>query len=183
MKEVESLQTPGLLLHRMIADDLDDLTRMHLDPRIMDNLGGVRTPKQTRDWLERQMGHWERCGFGLWLARERQTGRFAGRGGLHYIEIEGREEVEVGYSFLPEFWGRGLATELACESIRAGFTLLNFPELICFTLTTNLASQRVMRKAGFRYERDLVYKDEPHVLYRLRRDEWQPTGKRGASAP
>jgi RimJ/RimL family protein N-acetyltransferase len=173
MKELESLLTPRLELRRMTGGNLDDLTRMHLDPRVMDTLGGVRTPEQTRDWLGRQMGHWERCGFGLWMARERRTGRFAGRGGLHYIEIDGREEIEVGYSFLPDFWGRGLATELACESIRAGFNLLNFPVLVCLTLTTNLASQRVMQKAGFRYERDIVYKDLPHVLYRLRCDDWQ----------
>ncbi|HZV06756.1 MAG TPA: GNAT family N-acetyltransferase [Gemmataceae bacterium] len=174
MKDLESLQTPHLHLSRMTADDLDDLTRMHLDPRVMATLGGVRSAEQTRDWLERQMGHWERCGFGLWMARERQTGQFAGRGGLHYIEIDGREEIEVGYCFLPDFWGRGLATELARESIRAGFSVLNAPELVCFTLTTNHASQRVMQKAGFRYSRDLLYKDLPHVLYRLRREEWQP---------
>jgi ribosomal-protein-alanine N-acetyltransferase len=173
MKELDSLLTPRLLLRRMTAGDLDDLTRMHLDPRIMATLGGVRSPEQTRDWLQRQMGHWERCGFGLWMARERQTGQFAGRGGLHHIEIDGRDEIEVGYSFLAEFWGRGLAMELARESIRAAFTVLNLPEIVCFTLTTNHASQRVMQKAGFRYERDLVYKDLPHVLYRLRRADWQ----------
>lgn len=175
MKELESLLTPRLHLRRMTADDLDDLTRMHLDPRVMATLGGVRSPEHTSDWLQRQMGHWERCGFGLWMARECQTGQFAGRGGLHHVDIDGRDEIEVGYSFLPEFWGRGLATELACESIRAAFTVLNVPELVCFTLTTNHASQRVMQKAGFRYERDLLYKDLPHVFYRLRRGDWLPT--------
>ncbi|HTU90529.1 MAG TPA: GNAT family N-acetyltransferase [Gemmataceae bacterium] len=172
MNPVDEILTPRLLLHRMTADDLEDLTRMHLDPRVMATLGGVRSPEQTRDWLERQIGHWERCGFGLWMARERQTGQLTGRGGLHHVEIDGRDEIEVGYSFLPDFWGRGLATELACESIRVAFTMLNLPEIVCFTLTTNRASQRVMQKASFCYERDLVYKDLPHVLYRLRRAEF-----------
>ena len=156
----------------MTADDLDDLTRMHLDPRVMDTLGGVRSPEETRAWLAQKMEHWRQHGFGLWLARERQTGQFAGRGGLQHVEIDGRDEIEVGYSFLPDFWGRGLATELACESIHVAFTVLKLPELVCFTLTTNRASQRVMQKAGFRYERELLYKDLPHVLYRLRRGEF-----------
>ncbi|MGH7227422.1 MAG: GNAT family N-acetyltransferase, partial [Gemmataceae bacterium] len=116
---------------------------------------------------------WEQCGFGLWMAHDRASGQFAGRGGLHHIEIEGRDEIEVGYCFRAEFWGRGLATELARESIRAAFSVLNLPELICFTLPTNRASQRVMQKAGFRYERDRVHKDLPHVFYRLRRADWQ----------
>ena len=167
MNPLDELQTPHLTLRRMCAEDLDDLTRMHLDPRVMATLGGVRSPEVTREWLSRHLEHWRQYGYGLWLARERETGRFAGRGGLHRVEIDGREEIEVGYSLLAEFWGRGLATELARESIRAAFTILKLPEIVCFTLTTNRASQRVMQKVGFRYERDLVFKELPHVLYRL----------------
>jgi RimJ/RimL family protein N-acetyltransferase len=173
MNSLDERQTASLLLHRMCEEDLDDLTRMHLDPRVMATLGGVRSPVETKEWLERQTGHWQRCGFGLWMARDRATGQFAGRGGLHHIEIDGRDEVEVGYSFLSDFWGRGLATELARESVFAAFTVLHLPELVCFTLTTNLASQRVMQKAGFRYEREMTWKDLPHVLYRLTEATWR----------
>lgn len=171
MNPLDELQTPRLILRRMSPDDLDDLTRMHLDPRVMATLGGVRSPEVTREWLERHLEHWRQYGFGLWLARERETGQFVGRSGLHHVEIEGREEIEVGYSLLSEFWGRGLATELARASIRAAFAVRNLPELVCFTLTNNRASQRVMQKAGFRYERELLYQDLPHVLYRLSRDD------------
>lgn len=158
----------------MGADDLDDLTRMHLDPRVMATLGGVRSPDETREWLAQKMEHWRQYGFGLWMARERKTGRFAGRGGLQHVEIEGRDEIEVGYSFMPDFWGRGFATELALESIHAAFSVLSLTELVCFTLTNNRASERVMQKAGFHYERDLVFKDLPHVLYRLLRVDFSP---------
>lgn len=168
MNPLEELSTPRLLLRRMSADDLDDLTRMHLDPRVMAALGGVRSPDVTREWLGRQLEHWKQYGFGLWLAWDRQTGRFAGRGGLQHVAIDGRDEIEVGYSLLPDYWGRGLATELARASIRVAFAVLHLPEIVCFTLTTNRASQRVMQKAGFRYERGFLYKDLPHVLYRLR---------------
>lgn len=171
MNPLDEIRTPRLRLCRMREDDLDDVTRMHLDPRVMATLGGVRSPEETREWLAQKQEHWRQHGFGLWLARDRQTGQFAGRGGLQHVEIDGRDEIEVGYCFLAEYWGRGLATELARESIRVAFAVLNLPEIVCFTLTTNHASQRVMEKAGFRYERDLVYKDLPHVFYRLRRDD------------
>jgi [ribosomal protein S5]-alanine N-acetyltransferase len=176
MNPLEEVPTPRLLLRRMSVEAFEDLTRMHLDSRVMDTLGGVRSPEATHDWLARQLVHWQQYGFGLWLAYDRATGRFAGRGGLHHVEIDGRDEIEVGYSFLAEFWGRGLATELARESIRVAFEVLNIPELVCFTLTTNHASQRVMQKAGFRYDRHLLYKDLPHVLYRLNRSD-KPNGE------
>ncbi len=113
MHSLDELQTPRLLLNRMRAEDLDDLTRMHLDADVMATLGGVRSPAETKEWLKWKLDHWERHGFGLWLARERHSGRFVGRGGLHHVEIEGRDEIEVAYSLLAEFWGHGLATELA----------------------------------------------------------------------
>lgn len=168
LNPLDETLTPRLLLRSMAEEDLDDLTRMHLDPRVMATLGGIRSPDETRQWLAQKLEHWRQHGFGLWLVRERQTGEFAGRGGLQHVEIDGRDEIEVGYCFRAEHWGRGLATELARESIRVAFEVLNLPEIVCFTLTTNRASERVMQKAGFRYERDVVYKDLPHVLYRLR---------------
>jgi len=173
MNPVDEVQTSRLLLRRMRAEDLDDLTCMHLDPRVMATMGGVRSPTETKEWLNRQRDHWERYGFGLWIASDRLTGQFVGRGGLHHVEIDGRDEIEVGYCFGAEFWGRGLATELARESVRVAFTVLRLPELVCFALTTNLASQRVMQKAGFHYERDRTWKDLPHVFYRLSEATWR----------
>ena len=39
-------------------------------------------------------------------------------------------------------------------------------DIVCFTLPTNRASQRVMEKVGFVYERDITHANLPHVLYR-----------------
>jgi RimJ/RimL family protein N-acetyltransferase len=86
------------------------------------------------------------------------------RGGIAHWE----RYVEVAYALLPEFWGRGLATELARESVRTAFEVLGLDDVVCFALPTNRASRRVMEKVGFRYERDVVYHGLPHVFYRLR---------------
>src|SRR5262249_52436800 len=132
----------------------------------------TRSAEQVLVYLEQQVAHWEQHGFGWWAARERATGRFVGRGGVRHALVEGRTEVEVGYGLMSEFWGRGLATELARESVRVGFDLLHLPELTCFTLPRNLASGRVMEKAGFRYEKDVVYAGLPHIFFRQRREAW-----------
>jgi len=94
---------------------------------------------------------------------------------LRRVTVGGRREVEVGYGLRPEFWGRGLATELAVESVRVGFEELQLPSLVSFTLSTNVASRRVMEKAGFVFESDIVYANLPHVLYRLTASEWRAT--------
>jgi ribosomal-protein-alanine N-acetyltransferase len=164
----ERLETPRLTLSRPTASDLPDLTAMHNDPRVMATLGGLRSPAEVEALHERLLAGWERVGFGLWIARRRTDERFVGRGGLRPVEIAGQDEVEVGYGLAAEFWGQGLATELAREAVRVGFEVLHLTELVCFTLPTNAASRRVMEKAGFRYERDFEWAGMPHVLYRLR---------------
>jgi RimJ/RimL family protein N-acetyltransferase len=69
---------------------------------------------------------------------------------------------------MPECWGRGLATELATESVRVGFEVLGLPDLVCFALPTNAASLRVMEKLGFRPESEVTVRGLPHVFCRLR---------------
>jgi RimJ/RimL family protein N-acetyltransferase len=163
---LEEIRTARLLLRPMNPGDLEDFLRMHQDPRVMATLGGLRPPEDIKAFLGRLVADWDKHGFGWWSARDLATGQFAGRGGPRHVLVEGRDEVEVGYGFLPEFWGRGLATELARESVRVGFNELRLPNMVSFTLPTNLASRRVMEKAGFRYERDFIYANLPHVLYR-----------------
>ncbi len=181
MNALDEVRTARLLLTRTRIDDLDDFVRMHRDPRVMATLGGVRSAAETRGLVDRLVAHWEQYGFGWWVVRDLRTGRFAGRGGLRHVTVEGRDEVEVGYGLLPGFWGRGVATELARESVRVGFTVLQHSDLVSLTLPTNHASRRVMEKAGFRYERDVVYADLPHVLYRQSASAWraaEPSGWR-----
>jgi RimJ/RimL family protein N-acetyltransferase len=170
-------RTARLLLQKIAPCDLPDIERMQADPETMATLGGVRDAAVTRRMFEDWSAHWHAHGFGLWSARDAATGAFAGRGGLKHCVVGGRPEVEVVYGFLPSFWGRGLATELAEASVRAGFAELRLGDLVCFTLTTNRASQRVMEKAGFVFERTVEHAGLPHVVFRLRAMEWRDRAK------
>src|SRR5207244_4174386 len=111
MLALEKLRTPRLLLRRFGPEDFDDLTRMHSDPVVMATLGGLRTPAVHQAAFDRHMAHWQRYGFGWWVVRDPDTLRLIGRGGVRWMTLEGREEMEVGYGLVAECWGRGLATE------------------------------------------------------------------------
>ncbi len=165
------LQTERLELRRPTSAHLDDLVRMHLDPRMMETLGGLRSAEQSRGDLARMMAHWDEHGFGLYFVHGADDGRFLGRAGLKRVHVGGRDEVEVGYSIVAHAWGQGLATEAAQRLIEVAWQDLKLSELVSFTLPHNAASRRVMEKAGFAYERDGTYADLPHVFYRLRRPQ------------
>jgi RimJ/RimL family protein N-acetyltransferase len=161
-------RTARLSLRPLGRADLPEIAAMHQDARVMATLGGLRSREDSERFVDAIAEHWERRGFGLWVARERETGEFAGRGGLHAVDVLGRAEVEVAYALLPPFWGRGLATELAAASVRVAFDELGLADLVAFALVDNRASQRVMEKLGFRYENDLERAGLPHRLFRLR---------------
>ena len=84
---------------------------------------------------------------------ERGTDRIVGRVGLEHTTKFGHPEVELEWFIDPDAWGRGYATEMAEEAVRAAFTTLGLDSLIAYTATSNAASQAVMRKLGMTYER------------------------------
>jgi [ribosomal protein S5]-alanine N-acetyltransferase len=139
---------------------------MDQDEQFMAQLGGVRDEAGTRAYLERNLAHWAAYGFGLWMLRDRDTGRSIGRAVLRHLDVDGVDEVETGYGFLPDLWGRGLATEIARACVHIGRERLGLASLVGITLPTNAASQQVMRKAGLQYERDIVHAGVPHLLFR-----------------
>ena len=111
--------------------------------------------------------------FRSWLWFEKNSNKFVGRAGLRVLELESEKVIEVGYVLMPDFWNKGFATEMAAASVEVGFEVIKLKELVCFTSTTNKASQKVMEKVGFKYERNFIYLDEEHRLYRLSADAYQ----------
>jgi ribosomal-protein-alanine N-acetyltransferase len=134
----------------------------------MATLGGLHSDEETANYLRDNLDHWDRYGYGMWVFRDRADGRFVGRAGLRNTRVGGNDEVELAYALVAEYWGRGLATEIAKEILKLAFERLDLEGIVCFTLPTNLASRRVMAKVGFEYERDVVHAGSPHVLYRIK---------------
>jgi ribosomal-protein-alanine N-acetyltransferase len=171
MPDLEHRRTARLTFHRPRPENLEDYLGLHSDPVVTATLGGPRTPEQTRDFLARTLAHWETHGFGWWILRDPETGRFVGRGGIRYNTFEIGEVLELGYAFVPDCWGRGLATELACESVRVALKELELPEVVAITRPDNFASRRVLEKAGLRIDGEITWVGLPHVLYRVRRGD------------
>ena len=158
---------------RLVAEPLDlglhegELARLHADPRVMASMGGTRDRDQNRVWIERNARHAQEEGFGVFVFRDRATGKVVGRGAIRRIEIGGSTEVEIGYAVAAEFWGKGLATELGAWLV-AYAEHRGLRDLVAFTQPENARSRRVMEKLGFSYEREVDWQAQPHVLYRRR---------------
>jgi [ribosomal protein S5]-alanine N-acetyltransferase len=167
------LDTPRMRGEALGPEHEVEMAELTLDARVYRTLWPWSYPPtraDVRSSLDDKRRHWERYGFGLWLLRDRSTGELVGRGGLQYTDALGGYAVEAAWAIVPERWGEGLATELAQASVRVAFHALGLHEVIAITLPDNVASRRVMEKAGFAYDRDIIHVGLAHVLYRRRPD-------------
>ena len=155
-----------LYAERLIEAHLPVLRRMHGNALMADALGGTRTAAESVASLERNLAHWNRFGFGLWVLRDLGTGRVAGTAGLRHRDIEGVAEVELRCALFPEFWGRGLGTDAARACVTIGHDWLGLPSVIGLAGTASVAAQRVLVKAGLRFEREVRQRDAPRLLFR-----------------
>jgi RimJ/RimL family protein N-acetyltransferase len=146
------LETERLTLRRFTDADAGNLYNLDSDPEVMRYLtGGEGTPRQVieTEILPLFTTYDERFpGFGFWAAMEKACGDFAGWFSFR-PKVEGDpREVGLGFRLRQAAWGQGYATEGARALIRLGFTELGVERVSATTYEDNLASRRVMEKAG-----------------------------------
>lgn len=158
----DSLTTPRLRLRRFTPYDLDFLLRINSDEHVMRYAGGVKTRRQTEELLEVRILRYyaDNPGLGVWVTVEQASGADIG---MHLLNnIHGESFIQVGYLLLPQYWGRGYATEMCRAVLRYGFAELRLPQIVAITDRDNAASQRVLGKAGLRRNGERAF---PHPAY------------------
>jgi ribosomal-protein-alanine N-acetyltransferase len=176
---LDTFRTRRLIAERLQSGHLADYLRLLHDPRVMATLsadGKPLTAEEAARWLRLSLEHWDRHGYGFWAFRTIGDGQFVGRAGLKKTHLNGKDEVELAYALVPEFWSQGMATEIARATLKLAFEKIALSDVICYTLTRNLASQRVMQKVGFCFEREGIHAELPHVFYRVKATEFAASG-------
>jgi RimJ/RimL family protein N-acetyltransferase len=179
------LETDRLLLRRFTEDDVENLVELDGDPEVMRFINGGRpTPRGEieSDVLPAFLDYYERfAGYGFWAAIEKSTGQFVGWFHFRPAKDAPPGEVELGYRFRKAAWGQGYAAEGSRALIEKGFTDFGVQRVVASTMVVNVASRRVMEKAGLRFVRifhqdwpDKIEGDEEgDVEYALLRSEWE----------
>ncbi|MCP5113338.1 MAG: GNAT family N-acetyltransferase, partial [bacterium] len=113
------LETERLVLRRWQDADRAVLCEINQDPRVMEFFDKQATPPETNAFIDRIEAHFDRHGFGLFAAEHRDDGRSIGFIGLNIPRFEAHLTpcVEIGWRLSAEYWGMGLATEGARETL------------------------------------------------------------------
>ena len=182
-----SLITERLLVRPWRASDRAPFAELNADPEVMRYFPATRNRAES-DYVADQISqHIAREGFGFWALEHRTTQEFLGFTGLPRVGavMPFGPTVEIGWRLKRAAWGLGYATEAARASLRFGFNIKLFPEIVAFTALGNLPSQRVMERIGMQrdpdsFEHPSIAEGSPirtHCLYRLTRSRWKDDSK------
>ena len=161
------LETKRLALRKMTLNDLGDLLEVLCDSEAMQFYLQPFDHQMTQVWIERNIQRYAQHGFGLWAVILKENGKLIGDCGLVVQEVDGVEEVEIGYHIRRDLWGQGLATEAAQACRDYGLSHLDCEKLISLINPANIASRRVAQKIGMRLSKEMEWRGQPTHVYEI----------------
>ncbi|MCZ4409065.1 GNAT family N-acetyltransferase [Cryomorphaceae bacterium 1068] len=164
-------ETKRLTLRELTVEDAADFYRLNESLEVLKYTGDspFASLREAESFLE-NYSDYEQNGFGRWAVLEKDSGRFLGWCGL---KINEENQVDLGFRFFEEYWGKGYATEAARACLKVGFERFNLEEIIGRANKENTASIRVLEKIGMHFWKVA----EAHGIdcafyYRLNQESW-----------
>jgi RimJ/RimL family protein N-acetyltransferase len=172
------LETERLLLREFDEGDAGPFYALGSDPAIIrytgDPGGGLKSVEHALEILRtRPMADYRKYGFGRWACVHKASGEVIGFAGLKYLDDLG--EDDLGYRFLPAYWGLGLATEAGRAVLEYGFTRLGLSRIIGLVVPDHGASVRVLEKLGLSFEAMVRYWEQNLARYAIQAEATQPS--------
>jgi RimJ/RimL family protein N-acetyltransferase len=164
---MELIKSKRLTLRPFNLNDAEFIIDLVNQPSFIQNIRdvGVRTVADAEKYLENgPISSYAKNGFGLLAVTLNDTGQPIGMCGL--IKRDTLEDVDIGYAFLPDFWGRGYAVEAAQAVMSHAKEVLELKRVVAIVDPVNAGSIRVLEKIGMVFEK-MVRLSEDDIDLRL----------------
>jgi len=124
-----------------------------------DVTANVRTIEDAERYaLNGPIASYEQHGFGLYLVVLQETGEAIGVCGL--VKREAFADADIGYAFLPDYWGKGYAIEATAATKSYAFEQLGQRRLLAIVNPENESSIRLLKKLGLGFTRMVRMSDD-----------------------
>ena len=155
------LETARLRLRWFAPTDAAFILQLLNEPSWIANIGErhVHTLEAADTWIrERLIGNYEKQGFGFWAVERAADRALMGMCGL--VKRDTLPAVDLGYAFLPAYWGQGYAREAAAACLAYASNVLGLRRVLAITGPDNAPSARVLETIGMRHEDTRVLEGE-----------------------
>ncbi|MGH7493516.1 MAG: GNAT family N-acetyltransferase [bacterium] len=161
------IRTSRLHLRPLMTTDLDEMHRLWTDPGVRKFLWDdeIISRELAGAVIERSGLLFQQHGFGIWAVLPQKEETIIGFGGFWYFHEP--PELQILFGLAPTLWNQGYATEIACALIRYGIETCEMERIIGSADAPNLASLRVMEKAGMHYDKRVEIAGRDTVYYAI----------------
>jgi RimJ/RimL family protein N-acetyltransferase len=166
------LETARLRLRRFRDEDADAVFGIIGDRLAMRFYPKAFGREDAKQWVVRNQRRYREDGYGLFAVILKGSEEVIGDCGIIKQNIEDETAMEVGYHFRRDLWGRGYATEAARACMELAFNAFGADKVISLIRPENVASRGVAERNGMKLEREVVHYGLPHLVYAMRRAEF-----------
>jgi len=174
------IETRRLILREVGEVDQEGLFDLDRRPEVHQYIGTIPLTDvdQALDSIRRLQKQYKENGIGRWAVIDKLSQEFLGWSGLKlWIDpLNNRKNIyELGYRFIPKYWGKGYATESAQAWANYAFEVLKLDTLYAITDPKNANSKKVLRKVGFLEGPSFDFEGERTSWFELSKSNWIST--------
>lgn len=170
------LETERLILRKLEDKDDERMFLMDSDPEVMKYLGTpVKSKEESGEIIKMIQKQYEENGVGRLAVVEKASGLMIGWCGLKLLKKPINDHVEtldLGYRFIPEFWGKGYAWEAATATLEYGFNDLKAETIYAYADAGNTGSNYILTKLGFENTGEFEDSGVKCFWYELKREKY-----------
>ncbi len=166
-----------MILREILPTDIEGMFELDSDREVHRYLGNnpVKTMEEIEDGINFIRQQYVDNGIGRWAIIYKETNDFVGWAGLKYITEPINNHIgyyDLGYRLIKRFWGKGIATEAACVSLKYAFDELNVREVYAMADCENVASNKILRNAGLQFIETFDYGGVKHNWYKINKSDF-----------
>lgn len=133
----------------------------------------IGTPyEQATEWFRRVEERYKNDLGGLNALIDKEINKFVGQCGLLVQDLDGKKELEIGYSILPEYWNLGYATEAAIKCRDFAFQNSFSESLISIIHVDNDKSEKVALKNGMIKIKQTEFRSMAVNIFGINKSDW-----------
>ena len=178
-----NIETERLILREILPSDIEGMFELDSNPIVHKYLGNkpIKTKQKAEEVIDFIRMQYKKRGVGRFAAITKSSGDFIGWSGLK-LNLGEEEELngkrgfyDIGFRFIPCYWGKGYAFESSIANLNYGFKTLNIETIFGAAETENIASNKVLQKIGLQFVNEFPFEDVKANWYELKKDDYGKT--------
>jgi ribosomal-protein-alanine N-acetyltransferase len=159
-------QTPRIVVREFIPAELSLLLTLDADDRLIQYVKKRSVDESKRVFNDTLSEYKAASGLGRWGMFNPVDNDFMGVCMLRPSDYD-ISSIELGYRLHYKYWGTGIATELTKALVAYGTEKLGLKEICAVTHPDNIASQRVLEKAGLARQGTVIWYNEKLPFFKV----------------